>query len=216
MDIFKSADEEIAKEKLEKKARKKNEKEKKDKKEKDKKDKKKDKKGGDGEDNAVALSDNAKILKSFYDDKGLSYKDSLKTARSWMKNHKSDIIRFQMLKMHDRLPPLSRYNRKFKLEEWQCRVLAAIDKEQSTVVCAPTSSGKTLLSTYTCAKERKNRKGKTGTVLFVLPSEVLVWQIAATYAKFFSGNVTICTESITFQRLERTSAPRSPWAPRGL
>ena len=132
MGIFKSADEEIAKEKERKKADKKKDKDKKDKKEKDKKDKKKDKKKEKGEDDApaLALSDNAKILKAFYDDKSLSYKDSLKTARSWMKNHKSDIIKFQMLKMHDRLPPLSRYNRKFKLEEWQCRVLSAIDKEQ--------------------------------------------------------------------------------------
>merc|ERR1712238_292606 len=64
----------------------------------------------------------------------------------------------------------------------------------SAVVCAPTSSGKTLLSTYTC-------KNSNGTVLFVLPSEVLVWQIAATYYAFFGGNVTICTDQISFQEI---------------
>jgi hypothetical protein len=118
-----------------------------------------------------------------------------------MKEHKHDIIKFQMTKMHDRLPPLSRYNRKFKLEDWQCRVLSAIDDGRSTIVCAPTSSGKTLLSTYTCAQVQKQQAnvGKSLPVLFVLPSEVLVWQIAATYTKFFAGNVTVCTESITFQ-----------------
>jgi len=96
--------------------------------------------------------------------------------------------------MHDRLPPLSKYNRKFKLEEWQCRVLDAIDNSTSTIVCAPTSSGKTLLSTYTCASVDPN-----SCVLFVLPSEVLVWQVAATYYKFFEGNVTLCTDNIGFQ-----------------
>jgi ATP-dependent RNA helicase DDX60 len=50
------------------------------------------------------------------------------------------------------------------------------------------------LSTYTC----KNAKG---TVLFVLPSEVLVWQVASTYYQFFKGNVTFCTNQITFQEV---------------
>jgi superfamily II DNA or RNA helicase len=38
-------------------------------------------------------------------------------------------------------------------------------------------------------------------VLFALPSEVLVWQVAATYYEFFKGNVTICTDHITFQEI---------------
>ncbi len=109
-------------------------------------------------------------------------------------NGKKDIITFQLTDMPDRLPPLSRYNRHFKLEDWQCDVLQAIDDNKSAVVCAPTSSGKTLLSTYTCSKAQ-------GTVLFVLPSEVLVWQIAATYYEFFKGNVTIATDLITFQEI---------------
>jgi hypothetical protein len=85
------------------------------------------------------------------------------------------------------------------LEDWQCDVLAAIDEKKSAIVCAPTSSGKTLLSTYTC----NITKGKT--VLFVLPSEVLVWQIAATYYEFFKGNVTLATDLICFQ--ETSGAP---------
>jgi hypothetical protein len=111
-----------------------------------------------------------------------------------MMNGKKDIITFQLTDMPDRLPPLSRYNRHFKLENWQCDILDAIDKRRSAVVCAPTSSGKTLLSTYTCKQTK-------GTVLFVLPSEVLVWQIAATYYEFFKGNVTIATDLITFQEI---------------
>ncbi|GMH65194.1 hypothetical protein TL16_g04139 [Triparma laevis f. inornata] len=213
MEVFRAADEEIARDKDLRKALKKKAKDgKKDKKD-EKKDKKK-KKGEEAEDEVPPLSPNAEILKAFYDDESLRYKDALKAARKLMEEvrkenavlplrhqKKNDIVKFQMNKMHDRLPPLSRYNRKFKLEPWQCDVLAAIDKDQSTIVCAPTSSGKTLLSTYTCAKERMNSKGKRGTVLFVLPSEVLVWQIAATYAKFFKGNVTVCTDSITFQEI---------------
>lgn len=202
MDSFKSADEEVAKEKALKKESKEQEKadkkgSKKDKKG-DKKGSKKDKKKEEEkkEEKKFVLSAEGKSLKDIYkdgsDNRG-SYKDSLKYARKLMSG-KDNLISFQLTAMADRLPPLSRYNRTFRLEEWQCAILGAIDEQRSAVVCAPTSSGKTLLSTYTC-------KNTDGTVLFVLPSEVLVWQVAATYYEFFKGNVTVCTDLITFQEV---------------
>ena len=205
MKAFKSADEEITKEKSTKKEDKKDDKkDKKDKKKdvkKDKKDDKKDAKKDTKEEKVekvekIVLSSEAQTLKNLYKEGGDSrgsFKDSLKYARKLMAG-KDNLITFQLTEMADRLPPLSRYNRKFQLEEWQCDILQAIDDRESAVVCAPTSSGKTLLSTYTC----KNAKG---TVLFVLPSEVLVWQVASTYYQFFKGNVTVCTEQITFQEV---------------
>ena len=187
MPLFKSCEAEIAAEKASKKEAKNEDK-------KSKKDSKKDskKKGGGKTDKSdkVALSSDAKALKELLKE---TFKDTLKYARKLMSG-KSDIITFQLTDMPDRLPPLSRYNRQFKLEDWQCDILDAIDKRRSAVVCAPTSSGKTLLSTYTCNQTE-------GTVLFVLPSEVLVWQIAATYYEFFKGNVTIATDLITFQEI---------------
>ncbi|KAL3907232.1 MAG: hypothetical protein SGILL_008955, partial [Bacillariaceae sp.] len=158
----------------------------------DKKDKKKGGKDKDEKAEKIVLSTESVALKALYKEDG-SVKDSLKYARKLM-GGKDNLISFQMTAMADRLPPLSRYNRKFQLEPWQCDILQAIDNRESAVVCAPTSSGKTLLSTYTC----KNAKG---TVLFVLPSEVLVWQVASTYYQFFKGNVTVCTEQITFQEV---------------
>lgn len=195
MPNFKSADKEIQAEKSAKKDKEKEEKKK------SKKDSKKEKDGKGKKDSKkeekkekIVLSLEAKQLKELYkesDSRG-SYKDSIKHARKIMSS-KKDLISFQMLEMYDRLPPLSLYNRKFRLEKWQCDILDAIDNRTSAVVCAPTSSGKTLLSTYTCQMG--------GPVLFVLPSEVLVWQVAATYYEFFKGNVTICTEQIQFQEI---------------
>mmetsp|Transcript_3905 Transcript_3905/g.4517 ORF Transcript_3905/g.4517 Transcript_3905/m.4517 type:complete len:1255 (+) Transcript_3905:202-3966(+) len=196
MSAFKKADQLVIAEKAQKKEEKSNEKDKKKekKKKKDSKKEKNDSKGG--EKKKIILTADALALKNLYKECGDSrgtYKDSLKHARKVL-NGKDDLISFQLTEMADRLPPLSRYNRKFKLEDWQCTILDAIDNRRSAVVCAPTSSGKTLLSTYTC-------KSAKGTVLFVLPSEVLVWQIAATYYQFFKGNVTICTDQITFQEI---------------
>jgi len=194
MPMFKIADELISLERATKKAIKSEKKSSKSSKKDSKKDKKPTKGKGDAE--KVVLSPGAQSLKTLYkegaDSRG-SYKDSLKYARKLMKG-KDNLISFQLTEMPDRLPPLSRYNRQFKLEAWQCDILEAIDHRQSAVVCAPTSSGKTLLSTYTC-------KAAKGTVLFVLPSEVLVWQIAATYYEFFRGNVTICTDQVFFQEI---------------
>jgi len=198
MPSFAKAEAEIAKEKSAKKEAKVAEKaEKKSSKKDSKKDKKSSKKDKDDKKpEKIVLSAEAKSLKSLLkegaDSRG-TFKDSLKFARKLMSG-KDNLISFQLTEMSDRLPPLSRYNRQFKLELWQCRILEAIDNRSSAVVCAPTSSGKTLLSTYTC-------KQANGTVLFVLPSEVLVWQIAATYYEFFKGNVTICTDQITFQEV---------------
>ena len=197
MPVFKTADSEISDEKAAKKEAKEQEKSNKKKDKKDaKKDKKKDKKEVSIDPKKLVLSSEAQTLKNLYKDAGDgrgSYKDSLKYARKLMSG-KDSLISFQLTEMPDRLPPLSRYNRRFQLEDWQCAVLGAIDARESAVVCAPTSSGKTLLSTYTC-------KNAGGTVLFVLPSEVLVWQVASTYYQFFRGNVTVCTEQITFQEV---------------
>lgn len=200
MPEFSKADTEIT---AEKSAKKSAEKEKKSSKKDSKKESKKDKKSSKAEvkTEKIVLSSEAQTLKSLYKDGGDergSFKDSLKYARKLMKG-KNNLITFQLTDMADRLPPLSRYNRQFKLEDWQCAILEAIDKRQSSVVCAPTSSGKTLLSTYTCKKTSELEE--KGPVLFVLPSEVLVWQIAATYYTFFHGNVTICTDQICFQEI---------------
>jgi hypothetical protein len=198
MPVFKSADGEATREREAKKQERKSEKKDDKKSKKEKKDKKKDKKEEETKVivEKIVLSAEAQTLKGLYKDGGDnrgSYKDSLKYGRKLMSG-KENLISFQLTEMADRLPPLSRYNRKFQLEPWQCDILQAIDNRESAVVCAPTSSGKTLLSTYTC-------KHAKGTVLFVLPSEVLVWQVASTYYQFFKGNVTVCTEQITFQEV---------------
>eukprot|EP01031_Cornospumella_fuschlensis_P034959 gene34959-42335_t len=60
----------------------------------------------------------------------------------------SDLVRVQLVEMSDSLPPLSRFSFGFKLDDWQVRVLTWIDAGKSVVISAPTSSGKTVLSSY--------------------------------------------------------------------
>ncbi|CAN0314408.1 unnamed protein product [Phaeothamnion confervicola] len=93
-----------------------------------------------------------------------------------------DLVVFQLTEMADRLPPLSRFTTGWKLDEWQKRVLREVDQRRSAIVCAPTSSGKTVISTYVTYVS-----GSEGRILFVVPTEPLVWQVAALFHKLLKG-----------------------------
>jgi superfamily II RNA helicase len=125
---------------------------------------------------------------------------------------KLDLISFQLVHMYDRLPPLSMvHSGKWTLDPWQKRVLTYIDEGRSVVVSAPTSSGKTVLSTYLATKTDVNRSkwSKTSSgkwrsepttdkkdkrklsniqngILFVTPTEPLAVQVAAMFSKLKS------------------------------
>ena len=77
----------------------------------------------------------------------------------------SSLIACQLTQMYDRLPPLSLVHRgKWQLDAWHKRVLTYIDEGRSVVVSAPTSSGKTVLSTYLATKTDvcRSKWSKTG------------------------------------------------------
>ena len=150
------------------------------------KDDKKDKKGKD--DKPKAAGGGAK--KSLAAEIVHSFKAELKKAKRHRKD--AEIVRFQLTEMHDRLPPLSRFSSGFKLDQWQKDVLALVEKEQSVVVCAPTSSGKTIMSTFVTVSSAK--------VLFVVPTEPLVWQVAAMFEKLLteSGQVALATNQMCY------------------
>ena len=147
----------------------------------------------------------------------------------------------QLTSMSDRLPPLSPFNSGFKLDDWQIRVLKLIDKRQSVVICAPTSSGKTVISTYVASlgralnktgvhSEEKKKEEKViredgleeydsdeeetisvapkDRVLFVVPTEPLVWQVAAHFAKhILAGNVALVTNQLTYSPHKKKGEP---------
>lgn len=110
-------------------------------------------------------------------DPSLVYDDYAEVERLLKKCRKivaqeSDVIRLQLVEMSDSLPPLTKFNFGLRLDPWQKRVLAWIDAGKSVVICAPTSSGKTVLSSYVAiifkshiaaeAEGEESGKGKAG------------------------------------------------------
>ena len=96
-----------------------------------------------------------------------------------------DLIKLQFTKFHTQMPPLN--NKGFtKLDDWQIQVINNIDNNISTVINAPTSAGKSILSGYTITK---------GKILYVVPTDALAWQISAYIGEILNINVPILTQT---------------------
>jgi hypothetical protein len=104
-----------------------------------------------------------------------------------------DIIKLQFTKFSNQLPPLDR--KEFILDPWQKEVITHIDNKESVIVMCPTSSGKTVVSTYVTSC-----KGK---ILFVVPTEALAMQVGAHFTKVLKTVIAIETDNThTFTDIE--------------
>lgn len=114
-----------------------------------------------------------------------------------------NIYDFQLTAMSDRLPPLNLHSLsgKFKLDDWQLHVIDLINRRKSVLITAPTSSGKTVLSTYVCTTGLK--------VLFTVPSEPLAWQVAA-MLRALKVDVAILVPTLTYVPLKWTVVVGTP------
>lgn len=99
--------------------------------------------------------------------------------------------RYQLKCMGSRLPPLDTFNPKqFTLDDWQMDVIRKILAGNSILVCAPTSSGKTVLTTYFASTNKK--------ILYVVPSKPLALQVAAAFQQQSREEVAILVDDLTY------------------
>jgi superfamily II RNA helicase len=73
---------------------------------------------------------------------------------------------------------------KFKPDEWQVKLLDVVDRNDSALVCCPTSSGKTFICYYAMEKILRSTN-LNDMILFVSPNKALVNQVVAEiYTRF--------------------------------
>lgn len=98
------------------------------------------------------------------------YDDIKNKLNKYLTKYKKDLYEIQMKEMYEILEPLSKFDENLpKLDDWQKKVFEMIDKKRNVIVIAPTSSGKTVLSTYCSIISNK--------LLFVVPSAELARQV---------------------------------------
>jgi hypothetical protein len=94
-----------------------------------------------------------------------------------------DLIELQFIMFHSQMPPLN-VNGFKKFDQWQIDVVKNIDANITTVINAPTSAGKSVLSGYAALK---------GRTLIIVPTSALAWQMSAYIGHIIKSNVPILT-----------------------
>ncbi len=105
-----------------------------------------------------------------------------------------DPIELQFNKFHANMPPLNESGF-VQLDDFQKEVITNIDNNISTIVSAPTSAGKSVMTGYLYTK--KNKSGNSINAIVVVPSDPLAWQMSAMISKIIDKDVPIITR--TFQ-----------------
>ena len=125
-------------------------------------------------------------------DPSLLNERDLKSYQKYHKQyHDKPLKRYQLKCLGSRLPPLDTFNPKqFKLDDWQMDVIRKVIAGDSVLVCAPTSSGKTILTTYFANTNKK--------VLYVVPSKPLAFQVAASFQQQSNEEVAIIVDDMSY------------------
>jgi hypothetical protein len=134
----------------------------------------------------------------------LKLKDSIYKMSDQLKNQYSDIllkmneiinnlnlIELQFTKFYNQMPPLNQKGFK-EFDDWQKETINNINNNKSTIICAPTSAGKSVISGYVVTK---------GKSLYIVPTDALAWQVASFIGGIMNIDVPILT--LTYQSIPK-------------
>ena len=146
--------------------------------------------------NYLEDKDVAKEFNKLDDELQEQYEEVLEKVQKYFKKTGLDLYEYQMTHLYEYLSPLSHFDEKRpKLDQWQKDVFEMMDHRKNVIVIAPTSSGKTALSTY-CSLISSH-------VLFVVPSPELARQVCGMIRNLVHNNnlkkhISLITEKDTY------------------
>jgi len=97
-------------------------------------------------------------------------------------------IKLQTNDFHHNMPPLNEKGF-VRLDDFQKQVIQNIRTKRSMIVKAPTSAGKSILTSYLFSHTPDIK------VLFVVPTDILAWQIAAMIGKTIDRDIPLATST---------------------
>ena len=109
----------------------------------------------------------------------LQFQKSLDAITKKLDRGGYDMIKYMLTHLGHMLPPLNFWDHTSKsLDDWQLQVLRNAKNNQSSIVLAPTSSGKTFAAVGVCLLQKK--------VLYVVPTKPVAYQVAS---QFYNMNI---------------------------
>jgi hypothetical protein len=108
--------------------------------------------------------------------------------------NKLDLIKLQFTKFYNQMPPLNQKGFR-AFDDWQKETINNINNEKSTIICAPTSAGKSVISGYVVTK---------GKSLYIVPTDALAWQVSSFIGGIMNTDVPILT--LTYQSIPKRDA----------
>ena len=105
--------------------------------------------------------------------------------------NKLDLIKLQFTKFYNQMPPLNQKGFR-EFDDWQKDTINNINNDKSTIICAPTSAGKSVISGYVVTKGRS---------LYIVPTDALAWQVASFIGGIMNIDVPILT--LTYQSIPK-------------
>ena len=102
-----------------------------------------------------------------------------------------DLIELQFTKFYNQMPPLNQKGFK-SFDDWQKLTIDNINNNISTIISAPTSAGKSVISGYVITK---------GKSLYIVPTDALAWQVSSFIGGIINLDVPILT--LTYQSIPK-------------
>lgn len=102
-----------------------------------------------------------------------------------------DLLELQLNNLSSYLPPIDPFNNsKMTLDDWQLETFNLIEQKKNILICAPTSAGKTVVSSYCAVVGHKT--------IFVVPSDELARQVGGIFRTLTGITVKIVTNKEYF------------------